>query len=97
MTDNPWTGSPNIGDFDPHQEFSVFELPPEPSPCPKYDKINGCECRHCKGICLCHRERDEHGNEANGVCMNCGAAMVENRMHPWCNDCDEKEDDNGLS
>jgi len=36
---------------------------------------------------------DEHGNEATGVCMNCGAAMVENPNHPWCSECDSDEDD----
>jgi hypothetical protein len=37
--------------------------------------------------------RDEHGNEATGVCMNCGAAMVENPMFPWCKDCEDLEDE----
>lgn len=36
---------------------------------------------------------DEHGNEANGVCMNCGAAMAENPMSPWCADCTPAEID----
>jgi hypothetical protein len=33
---------------------------------------------------------DEHGNEATGICMNCGAAMVENPMYPWCIDCEDE-------
>lgn len=28
----------------------------EPRPCPHFPKKKGCHCRHCRGICLCHRE-----------------------------------------
>lgn len=36
---------------------------------------------------------DEHGNEATGVYMNCGAAMVENPQWPWCINCEVIDDD----
>ena len=31
--------------------------------------------------------------EEEGICMNCGAKMDFNPMHPWCPDCSEDEED----
>lgn len=30
-------------------------------------------------------------DEEVGICMNCGAEMDFNPMHPWCVECDEEE------
>ena len=33
--------------------------------------------------------------EERGVCVNCGADMDFQPMHPWCPDCDFEEEDDG--
>lgn len=31
--------------------------------------------------------------EEQGICMNCGAEMDYSPMHPWCEECDRREED----
>lgn len=41
--------------LDHHEQHCIWIANLERGSCPNYAKLEGCDCRHCTGVCLCAR------------------------------------------
>lgn len=49
---------------------------------------DGLRCRSCAA-----EDDDPDEEEEQGICANCGAEMDFNPAHPWCEDCDQDDEE----